>query len=120
MAKLLGIIGTAFAHMLDAEIQFYMLRSLTTGRGENLLTEDNAPGRIWQGNNSPGSDAKLDVARLAVVVAPPGELCDYLSLPFDASYADFQTLTLLVVSFCCRSAVTDPWPSCIAVRVADT
>ena len=46
MAKLLGIIGTAFAHMLDAEIQFYMLRSLTTGRGENLLTEDNAPEQI--------------------------------------------------------------------------
>ena len=35
------------------------------------------------------------------------ELCDYLSLPFDASHADFQTLTLLVVAFCCRGAVTD-------------
>jgi len=120
MAKLLGIIHTASTRMLDAEIQVYMLRSLTTGRGENLLTEDNAPERIWQGNNSRGSDGKLDVARLAVVVAHAGELCDYLSLPFDASYADFQTLTLLVVSFCCRSAVTDLWPPRIAVRLVDT
>jgi hypothetical protein len=56
MAKLLGIIHTALARMLDAEIQVYMLRSLTAGRGENLLTEDNAPEQIWQGNNSPGSD----------------------------------------------------------------
>ena len=39
--------------MLDAEIQGYMLRSLTTGRGENLLTEDNAPERIWQGSSTP-------------------------------------------------------------------
>jgi hypothetical protein len=81
MAKLLGIIHTASTRMLDAGIQVYMLRSLTTGRGENLLTEDNAPERIWQGNNSRGSDRKLDVARLAVVVAHTGELCDYLSLP---------------------------------------
>ena len=66
--------------MLDAEIQGYMLRSLTTGRGENLLTEDNAPERIWQGSSSPGGDGWLDVARLAVVVAPFRELCDYLSL----------------------------------------
>ena len=44
--KLLGIIHTALARMLDAEIQVYMLRSLTAGRGENLLTEDNAPEQI--------------------------------------------------------------------------
>lgn len=105
---------------LDAEIQGYMLRSLTTGRGENLLTEDNAPERIWQANRSPRRDEELDVAWFTVVVAPARELCDYLSLPFNAPYADFQTLTLLVVSFCCRGAVTDLWSSRIAGRLADT
>jgi hypothetical protein len=59
------------------------------------------------------------LARLAVVVAPARELCDYLSLPFDASYADFQTLTLLVVSFRCRGAFTDLWSSHIAVCLGD-
>jgi hypothetical protein len=65
-------------------------------------------------------DEELDVARLTVVVAPARELCDYLSLPFNAPYADFQALTLLVVSFCCRGAVTDLWSSRIAGRLADT
>ena len=80
MAKFLSITHTSLTRTLDAELQGYMVRSLTTGRGENLLTEDNAPERIWQGNRSPRSDEELDVARFAVVVAPAGELCDYLSI----------------------------------------
>jgi hypothetical protein len=61
---------TALARMLDAEIRGYKLRSLTTGRGENLLTEDNAPQRIWQGNSLPGSDSELDVGQVGCRCRP--------------------------------------------------
>src|SRR5258705_5353608 len=96
-----------------------MLRSLTTGRGENLLTEDNAPERIWQGNRSPWERRRLGCGQGHCRCRPRSGIVR-LSLPFDAPYAGFQTRTLLVVSFCCRGAVTDLWSSRIAGRLADT